>query len=99
MTNPRSACNCAGCWNAPGWTLSREAGDIPEAEAQARTLHPDLAVVDVMLPGISGLEGVPQLKATAAGLRVIVVSAHHDQAHILRDAAAARGRRVLRPEG
>ena len=82
-----------------GMDVVAEAGDIPEAEAQARTLHPDLAVVDVILPGISGLEGVPQLKATASGLRVIVVSAHQDQAHILRDAAAASGRRVLRPEG
>lgn len=74
-----------------GMDVVAEAGDIPEAEAQARTLHPDLAVVDVILPGISGLEGVPQLKATAAGLRVIVVSAHQDQAHILRDAAERAG--------
>ena len=74
-----------------GMDVIAEAGDIPEAEAQARTLHPDLAVVDVMLSGISGLEGVPRLKALASGLRVIVVSAHHDQAHIFRDAAAQAG--------
>ena len=48
-----------------GMDVIAEAGDVPEAEAQVRTLHPDLAVVDVMLPGISGLDGVPRLKATA----------------------------------
>ena len=74
-----------------GMDVIAEAGDIPEAEAQARTLHPDLAVVDVMLPGISGLDGTPRLKAQAPGLRVIVVSAHQDQAHIFRDAAAQAG--------
>jgi DNA-binding NarL/FixJ family response regulator len=68
-----------------------EAGDIPEAEAQARTLHPDLAVVDVMLPGVNGLEGAYRLKALVPELRVILVSAHQDQAHIFRQAAERAG--------
>lgn len=71
-----------------GMAVVGAAGDIPEAEAQVRALRPDLAVVDVMLPGISGLKGVPRLRALAPGLRVILVSAHHDQASIFRDAAA-----------
>jgi two-component system nitrate/nitrite response regulator NarL len=68
-----------------------EAGDIPEAEAQVQALAPDLAVVDVMLPGINGLEGIPRLKALAPTLRVILVSAHSDQADLLRTAAAQAG--------
>lgn len=74
-----------------GLEVVGEAADIPEAEAQVAILQPDLAVVDVVLPGISGLAGVPRLKALAPELRVIVVSAHRDQAHILRDAAAQGG--------
>jgi DNA-binding NarL/FixJ family response regulator len=74
-----------------GMDVIGEAGDIPAAEAQVAALHPDLAVVDVMLPGISGLAGAPRLKALAPGLRVILVSAYRDQAHVFRDAAAQAG--------
>jgi two-component system nitrate/nitrite response regulator NarL len=74
-----------------GMDVVGEVGDIPAAEAQVAALQPDLAVVDVMLPGISGLAGVPRLKALAPGLRVILVSAYRDQAHVFRDAAAQAG--------
>ena len=74
-----------------GLTVAGEAGDIPEAEAQVRALAPDLAVVDVMLPGINGLEGTVRLKALAPSLRVILISAHGDQARLLRTAAAQAG--------
>jgi DNA-binding NarL/FixJ family response regulator len=67
-----------------------EAADIPQAEMQAETLQPDLAVVDVMLPGVSGFDGVPLIKARAPGLRVILVSAYH-QADIFRQAAERAG--------
>jgi DNA-binding NarL/FixJ family response regulator len=74
-----------------GMDVAGEAGDIPAAEAQVAALQPDLAVVDVMLPGISGLAGAPRLKALAPGLRVILVSAYRDQAHVFREAAAQAG--------
>ncbi len=36
-----------------------EAGGIPEAEAQEQSLQPGLAVVDVMMPGVNGIDGTP----------------------------------------
>ena len=57
-----------------GLTVVGEAGDIPEAEAQVQALQPDLAVVDVMLSGVNGLEGTPRLKAVLPTLRLILVS-------------------------
>ena len=68
-----------------------EAGDIPEAAAQVRALRPDLAVVDVLLPGVNGFDGAYRLKALIPGLQVILVSAHQDQAHIFRQAAERAG--------
>ncbi len=64
-----------------------EAADIPEAEAQLHASTFDLAVVDVMLPGVNGLEGVPRLKAIARKMRVILVSAHRDYADVFQKAA------------
>ncbi len=70
-----------------GFDVIGEANDIPEGEAALRATPCDLAIVDVMLPGINGLEGVPRLKAIAPGVRVILVSAHRDYADILQKAA------------
>ena len=68
-----------------------EAGDIPEAEAQVLVWQPDLAVVDVRLPGLNGLEGTRRLKALAPALRVIVVSACGDEWQALQIAAIEAG--------
>jgi DNA-binding NarL/FixJ family response regulator len=74
-----------------GLEVVGEATDIPQAEALAQRLRPDLAVVDVMLPGIGGLEGVTRLQARAPGLRVVLISAHADRSALLQEAARAAG--------
>lgn len=74
-----------------GLTVVAQARDIVEAEQQARATQPDLAIVDVMLPGINGLDGVPRLKAIVPHLRVIVVSAYRDRAAIFQTAAQQAG--------
>ena len=61
-----------------GLEVVAEAGNMDEAKAMVRQFQPDIAVVDVMLPGISGLEGTPQLKALDDHLRVILVSAYQN---------------------
>jgi two-component system chemotaxis response regulator CheB len=78
-----------------GLDVIGEAGDIPEAETLVRTNPPDLAVVDVMLPGINGLEGTARLKALAPDLRVILVSAHLNHAGIFQSAAREAGAEVF----
>ena len=70
-----------------GLTVVGEAGDIPAAEALVAALQPDLAVVDVMLPGVNGLKGTLRLKGLAPDLRVILVSAYRNHAEAFRAAA------------
>jgi DNA-binding NarL/FixJ family response regulator len=74
-----------------GFDVVGEARDIAEAEKQVRDTRPDLAVVDVMLPGINGLEGAARLKAIAPELRTILVSAYRDRANLFRSAAKQVG--------
>jgi CheY-like chemotaxis protein len=81
-----------------GLIVTGEAGDIPEAETLVRTNPPDLAVVDVMLPGINGLEGISRLKALAPDLRVILVSAHLNHGGIYQGAAREAGAEVFIPK-
>lgn len=71
-----------------GMEVIAEAGDISEAKAMVRQFQPDLAVVDVMLPDISGLKGTPQLKALNDSLRVILISAYQDFHQVAKDVGA-----------
>jgi DNA-binding NarL/FixJ family response regulator len=82
-----------------GLEVVGEAGDIAEAELQVQAAHPDLAVVDVLLPQVTGLEGVPRLKALAPDLRVILVSAHYDPAQVFRSAAQNVGAETFVSKG
>jgi len=79
-----------------GLEVVGEAGDIPSAETQAQSLQPDLAVVDVLLPGVSGIEGTPRLKALAPNMRVILVSAYHER--LLHASAQAAGAEAFIPK-
>ncbi len=74
------------------------AGDIPAAEKLVCALKPDLAIIDVMLPGESGVVGAPKLKALAKNLRVILVSAHHDSARLLQESAQEIGAEAFIPK-
>jgi DNA-binding NarL/FixJ family response regulator len=74
-----------------GLAVVGEAGSIAEAEDMVEEQAPDLAVVDVILPEVNGLEGTHRLKALAPGLRVILVSAHQDRAELFKAAAEEIG--------
>ena len=74
-----------------GLEVVGEAGDIPTAEALLPECQPDLAVVDILLPGINGLDGTLRLKAISPRLRVILVSAYSDQASLFQASAHSIG--------
>lgn len=81
-----------------GLEVAGEAGDISMALKLVGDLQPELAIVDVMLPGESGVEGTVRLKALAGNLRVILVSAHHDNAQLLRKVAEEVGAEAFIPK-
>ncbi len=79
-----------------GFEIIAEAGDITTAERLLRTHNPALAVVDVMLPDINGLEGIARLKSLRPTLRVILVSIHHNAR--LQQSALAHGAEAFIPK-
>jgi DNA-binding NtrC family response regulator len=59
-----------------GYNVS-EAGSAEEARALQKQLQPDLMLLDVNLPGMSGLEFLRELKSLSAeGPLVIIITAH-----------------------
>ena len=61
-----------------GWDVIGEAGDGTSGLTAARTLKPDVVLLDVRLPDIDGFAVAEELAAEAAGPAVIVTSSSDD---------------------
>jgi two-component system response regulator NreC len=69
-----------------------EASDGREAVALAETLKPDVAVLDITMPNMNGIEAARQISAKQLGVSIIVLSMHSDEGYVLRALkAGARG--------
>ena len=51
---------------------------------EAAALRPDVAVVDITMPRLNGLEAIPLLKRASPGTRVVVVTMHREAAYARR---------------
>ena len=60
----------------PDLELVGQAADGRTALADLRSLQPDVAVIDMRIPGLSGLEVLAACKRDAIKTRIIVLSAH-----------------------
>ena len=59
---------------------TRVAGDGPQALALAAERRPDLVVLDLMLPGLDGLDVMERLRADGARVAVILLTAKGEEA-------------------
>ena len=57
-------------------TVVGEAASGEEAVRQVRTLEPDIAFVDIQMPGIGGLEACQRMRRFVPDCRVIILTAH-----------------------
>src|SRR6476469_2521460 len=53
-----------------------EAGTGEEAIAQAQEFHPDVAVLDVRMPGVSGIEACRQIVDSVEDCKVIMLTSY-----------------------
>lgn len=60
----------------PDMTIVGEARDGREGVALAKSLTPDIAVVDVGLPNLSGLEAARQIRQESPSTRILMLSMH-----------------------
>jgi two-component system response regulator NreC len=65
-----------------------EAGDAQEAVREVRRQKPDVALLDIVLPGTSGLEAAPELLKASPDTKLLVLSMEDDPSYV-REAFAA----------
>jgi len=66
----------------PDWKVIAEAGDGREAVRQAELLKPDVAILDVAMPLLNGIEATRQIVKHVPSARVLVLSMHADDAYV-----------------
>jgi DNA-binding NarL/FixJ family response regulator len=71
-----------------GFSVVGEAANATEALGLAETVRPDVVLLDLTMPGISGLEAAAELRRRASGARILVLSMHEQDEYVL---AAVRG--------
>ncbi|MBX6363799.1 MAG: response regulator transcription factor [Gemmatimonadetes bacterium] len=60
-----------------------EAGTGEEAVERAKTLKPDVVIMDVSMPGMDGLEATRQINALGIGSKVLVLTMHAEEEYLL----------------
>src|SRR5919199_5310166 len=71
-----------------GFSVVGQASGGEEAIGAARRLQPRLVLLDLSMPGLSGLEALPRLRVAAPGCEVVVLTASGTEENLL---AAIRG--------
>jgi DNA-binding NarL/FixJ family response regulator len=67
-----------------------QTADGEQAVLKAEELKPDLVLLDIGLPGISGIEAAKQIRRVSPDSRIIFLS-QHDSLHIVEDAVRVGG--------
>lgn len=73
-----------------------EAGNADEAVHEARRLKPDVILLDVVMPGTSGIEAAPALRQAAPDTKLLVLSMQDDPSYVREAFAAGASGYVLK---
>jgi two-component system, NarL family, nitrate/nitrite response regulator NarL len=67
----------------PGFEVVAEASTGTEALALALALRPDVAVLDISMPGLSGIQAAAELRRGSPETRVLILSMHDNTEYVL----------------
>jgi len=67
----------------PGFYVIGETGDGLEAVELVEKLKPDILVVDMVMPGMNGLDVIHNVHRMNEGIKIIVLSMHANEAYVV----------------
>ena len=81
-----------------GFAVCGEAGNAAEAMAVIRKIKPDMAIVDLSLPGANGIELIKNIRAEFQKMPVLVLSMHDESLYATRALKAGAQGYVMKQE-
>jgi len=64
------------------WEVVAEAGDGREAVRQAEELKPDVAIIDIAMPLLNGIEATRQIVKRSPTTRILILTMYSDEAYV-----------------
>ncbi|WP_309061087.1 response regulator transcription factor [Streptomyces sp.] len=80
----------------PDLEVVAEAGDGAEAIAMARTHEADLAVLDIAMPRLTGLQAARELASVRPGVRILMLTMHDNEQYLFQALKAGASGYVLK---
>jgi DNA-binding NarL/FixJ family response regulator len=68
----------------PGFEVVGEAADGRQAVERAEATKPDVAVLDIAMPNMSGIEAAQRIRVLLPQAAIIILSMHSDEGYVLR---------------
>ena len=68
----------------PEFNVVGEASDGRQAVEQAETVQPDVAILDIAMPNLSGIEAAQRIIALLPSASIVMLSMHSDEGYVLR---------------
>jgi DNA-binding NarL/FixJ family response regulator len=68
----------------PEWEVVAEVGDGRAAVQEAIVRRPDVAIIDIGMPLLNGVDATQQIVRNAPGTRVLILSMHSEEAYVAR---------------
>ena len=76
--------------------VAGEAADGGEALRLAQTLQPDVVVMDIGMPGVSGIDATARIRRELPSTKVLILSMHDDQGYLRQALRAGASGYVLK---
>jgi DNA-binding NarL/FixJ family response regulator len=68
----------------PGWEICAEAQTGREAVAKAQELKPDIAILDISMPDLNGVDAAKRIRKESPDTEVLILSVHYSD-QLIRD--------------
>ncbi|MGW8282048.1 MAG: response regulator [Gemmatimonadota bacterium] len=82
----------------PGFEVVAEAADGRQAISLVSEREPDVAILDISMPEISGLEAARRLRDERPGLKILILSMHDESEYVMRAVHAGAAGYLLKDD-